>query len=227
MPTAVPTTLTLKGQIAGIVAAGWKDPIVMSAVGLIMYRHDDTAGLGPLDDVEVLITRRLRGARIDCDQCCVGGYVHPDDTSLVETAVREAREELGVVLARKNCRPLAVFGRPFYRAALTFRPERKSYDSIGVDLDISTTPAEPGASYTLTVFIYEAEPGLEFSPADGEVAVVGWKTLRQVITDYGQRSDAFNGITVLFAILKVARSIHDLILVDFTPASEPGHYEWL
>lgn len=208
MSTAVPFGLTLQQQVQKM--AHWREPIVLSAAAVVFVRGPFP---GRWEQTEVLITERLKGAKQGYHQLYVGGYTGANDANLPEAACREAAEELGVVISPSGLKFVGLFGPALYESTL-----QRNENSLL--LNVSSDSAEPGARFQLTLFMMDIDSVRNAIPeqgGDGEIRVVGWKTLARVVEDHGT-SQGFLYPHILFDFIRYLSS-GDIILV---PRSEPG-----
>ncbi len=192
----------------------WKDPVAHTVVATILFRSKTgvTAVRGLIDDdVEFLVTRRLRGPATGNLQSHHGGHVKVTDRDLVDAAIREVEEEVGFFLRRAELSLAAIIGPELYRSTLAIT-------NGTLELTILDLQAEPTAPFVCSLFVADVT-GKERQPdCDQEVDRGEWLTLQEIVSSHGQ-SMQFNYFSLLMAGLRAILGQAHLF-----PDSRPGTY---
>jgi 8-oxo-dGTP pyrophosphatase MutT (NUDIX family) len=185
----------------------WKKPLVDAVVATLCYRQIPsslaTGAVFILDEVEWLLTKRVRGAEPGQLQAHHGGFMEVTDGDIYTAASRELSEETGYSVDPSKLKFLTMVGPEIYRSELGFGQNNNLL------LTISDVEAEPTVGFALSVFVCDVGGMTPYSETDGEVKDPIWMTARQIVTAYGSKGEAthsqFNYFQILLpALLSVA-----------------------
>jgi 8-oxo-dGTP pyrophosphatase MutT (NUDIX family) len=180
----------------------WQDPLVDAVVATVLIRQVTPHKTGLIvDDYEILVTKRLRGAEKNQHQGHHGGFLKTIDRDIYEGAIREVREEIGYELnPNHDLIYLTSLGPALYRSELSLDESRRE-----IVLQISECEAEPNVAFVLPLFIADVSGRQPEEEVDGEVGEAIWMTARQIIKKFGNKGDhpysQFNYFQILMPAL--------------------------
>ena len=182
-PPSKRADISLAAQLDG--RAKWQNALVDSVVAAFLYRTKDNHGIRILDDLEFLITTRVKGAEKGQHQAHQGGFMQVTDEDIWAGALREVMEETGYVLRMGDLRYLTSIGPAINRS----QAEIVADDRNSFVLEISGEEAEPQVGFTLPLFIADISGMSPTKKIDGEVKDLRWMTPRAIIEQYGKKGD--------------------------------------
>jgi 8-oxo-dGTP pyrophosphatase MutT (NUDIX family) len=209
----------------------WKDALVDAVVATVLFRQRTRAESGKLlDRIELLVTQRKKGAEKEQFQAHHGGFLKVTDRDIYAGAAREVLEETGFELnPDTELRYIMSIGPEMYRSELLCSERSWSFRITKDDLllRISNTEAEPNVAFCLPIFVANVGGTRRRFETDGEVANATWMTVREIISQFGNRGNKehsqFNYFQILVPVLLY---IGGRWKPDQRPDSLPGEYHF-
>lgn len=179
--------------------ASQSSPVVQGAVVTIVYRRRAGSGASGVLGCEFLVSRQLRGSRSGEIQIHLGGHLEPDDHDAASGAARELREELGFD-AGDLLQFIGVMGPSVYHSRLRMGKSTLTLEILDGKL------AWP-KHFLTCLFACDVSGLRRTSPCDGEIQELGWMTLKEIVSIYGNHpsSPRFQG---LFALVQCLSHLH-------------------